>query len=79
MPAANGHQNGGEPRPAPPPPDTSRVGEHAPELVLVDLDGQQVALKDLYAERTVAIFWNPGCGFCQRMLSDLKTFEDDPP
>jgi len=79
VPSANGHQNGGEPRPAPPPPDTSRVGEPAPELVLVDLDGQQVALEDLYAEQTLAIFWNPGCGFCQRMLPDLKAFEDAPP
>jgi hypothetical protein len=25
------------------------------------------------------LFWNPGCGFCQRMLDDLKTLEADPP
>lgn len=75
VPSANGHQNGA----SPPPPDTSRVGQAAPELVLADLDGHAVALKDLYAERTLAVFWNPGCGFCQRMLPDLKAFEDDPP
>ena len=75
VPSANGHQNGAAPRPAPPPPDISRVGERAPELVLTSLDGERVALKDLYARRTVAVFWNPGCGFCQRMLPDLKAFE----
>jgi peroxiredoxin len=60
-------------------PGASRVGRPAPDLVLVDLDGQRIALRDLYAERTLALFWNPGCGFCQRMLADLKAFERDPP
>jgi peroxiredoxin len=59
--------------------DSSRVGEAAPELVLADLDGRRVALSDLYGERTLALFWNPGCGFCQSMLADLKAFERDPP
>ncbi len=80
VPSAIANGNGAAPRPAPPPPpDTSRVGEPAPELVLASLEGREVALKDLYHERTVAIFWNPGCGFCQRMLADLKAFEDGPP
>jgi thiol-disulfide isomerase/thioredoxin len=25
------------------------------------------------------LFWNPGCGFCQRMLDDLKAVEADAP
>ena len=25
------------------------------------------------------LFWNPGCGFCQRMLDDLKAWESKPP
>ena len=62
-----------------PPPDILRVGQLAPELMLVDLDGRRVALSDLYAGRTLALFWNPGCGFCQSMLADLKAFERDPP
>jgi thiol-disulfide isomerase/thioredoxin len=62
-----------------PRPDTSRVGQPAPELVLVDLDGAQVALKDLYDRRTLALFWNPGCGFCQRMVADLQAIAADPP
>jgi peroxiredoxin/thiol-disulfide isomerase/thioredoxin len=73
MPSANGHGSGDQP------PDTSGVGEPAPELVLGDVDGHRVALKELWTERTLAIFWNPGCGFCQSMLADLKAFEHDPP
>lgn len=68
---ANG--NGG------PPSQSDKVGQPAPRLVLLDLDGAHVALEDLYAERTLAIFWNPGCGFCERMLEDLKLFERQPP
>ena len=75
-PAPNGHRNGAAPAP---PPDASRIGDPAPELELHDLGGEAVALVDLYAKRTVAIFWNPGCGFCQRMLAGLKALEDDPP
>jgi peroxiredoxin/uncharacterized membrane protein YphA (DoxX/SURF4 family) len=60
-------------------PDTTRIGDPAPALSLSDLDGRPVALSDLYGERTLALFWNPGCGFCQQMLPDLKAFEADPP
>jgi peroxiredoxin len=58
---------------------SERIGQPAPELVLKDLDGNLVALKELYSERTVAIFWNPGCGFCEAMLRDLRSFEENPP
>lgn len=75
---ANGHGNGLEaPRPSPPS-GAPRVGEPAPELVLTDIEGNRVALNDLYSERTLAIFWNPGCGFCQQMLPELRGLEDDP-
>lgn len=73
VPSSNGHRDDA------PTPESSQVGERAPELVLADLDGHQIALRDLYGDRTLAIFWNPGCGFCQSMLDDLKAFERDPP
>ena len=73
MPASNGHGDGN------PVDATPGVGARAPELVLADLNGHRIALKDVWRQRTLAIFWNPGCGFCQSMLADLKAFEDDPP
>ena len=58
------------------------VGEAVPSIILATLDGAHV---DLAAEPTdrVLLFWNPGCGFCQRMVSDLQQWEahrgpDDP-
>jgi len=53
----------------------SRVGAAAPELELRDLDGRQVALGEHYHRHTLILFWNPGCGFCQRMLPALKELE----
>jgi peroxiredoxin len=74
MPASDGRGNGN------PAPDTAAgVGERAPELVLADLDGHRIALKDVWAQRTLAIFWNPGCGFCRSMLADLKALEHAAP
>lgn len=75
---ANGNRNGAAPAERPPP-DTSRVGQPAPDLELTDLDGHPVALHDVFERPTVAIFWNPGCGFCQRMLPDLQAFEATQP
>jgi thiol-disulfide isomerase/thioredoxin len=32
-------------------------------------------LEDFRGEETLVLFWNPGCGFCQQMLPDLKEWE----
>jgi thiol-disulfide isomerase/thioredoxin len=46
-----------------------------PALTLPDLAGKQVRLGDLLKEQTLLLFWNPGCGYCNRMLPDLKQWE----
>jgi thiol-disulfide isomerase/thioredoxin/uncharacterized membrane protein YphA (DoxX/SURF4 family) len=55
------------------------IGQPAPKITLRDLDGKSITNADLAGERTALIFWNPGCGFCQRMLPDLKAWELKPP
>jgi thiol-disulfide isomerase/thioredoxin/uncharacterized membrane protein YphA (DoxX/SURF4 family) len=66
-------------RPAPPsPPPSLPVGADAPDVELHDLDGASLALTDPDRD-TVVVFWNPGCGFCARMLDDIKAFEESPP
>lgn len=64
-----------EPQPAAP--RGVPVGGQAPNVQLQDLDGKQVNLDDIRNGRTALLFWNPGCGFCQRLLPDLKTWEAD--
>jgi len=34
-------------------------------------------LSDFTGSDTLVLFWNPGCGFCQRMLGDLRAFEEN--
>jgi peroxiredoxin/uncharacterized membrane protein YphA (DoxX/SURF4 family) len=60
-------------------PPVAKVGEPAPEFTLPDLRGKQVNLSDFRGSKTLVLFWNPACGFCQRMLSDLKVWEARPP
>jgi peroxiredoxin len=56
-----------------------KVGEEAPEVKLPDLEGKTVELADFRGEKTLVLFWNPGCGFCQQMLPDLKEWEATSP
>ena len=75
LPAAEaGKSNGHGSRPAVP-----GVGEPAPGFELPDLTGKLVDLVDFRGKKTLLLFWNPGCGFCQRMLSDLQGWEASPP
>jgi peroxiredoxin/uncharacterized membrane protein YphA (DoxX/SURF4 family) len=56
-----------------------QVGEEAPDVRLADLAGKEVSLQDFKGKETLVLFWNPGCGFCQQMLPDLKELEASPP
>ena len=60
-------------------PAAPRIGEPAPPLTLPDLTGTTVDLAALRGHPTLVLFWNPGCGFCQRMLEDLKAWKAMPP
>lgn len=57
----------------------AKIGEPAPALRLPDLEGRTVDLADFRGSETLVVFWNPGCGFCQRMLEDLKAWEANRP
>ena len=72
-----GAQHGSSPQVGAPEP--RRIGEPAPAFELPDLAGDSVRLGDVRGSATLVVFWNPGCGFCQGMLDDLKVWEADPP
>ncbi|MEZ4498172.1 MAG: hypothetical protein R2845_15685 [Thermomicrobiales bacterium] len=44
-------------------------------LKLRDLEGEEFDLSSLKGREAAVLFWNPGCGFCNRMLDDLKDWE----
>ena len=68
--------NGNRVRPAT---TTPCLGQPAPEVTLPDLDGVETTLQAFRGTATLVLFWNPGCGFCSRMLDDLKAWEANPP
>jgi methylamine dehydrogenase accessory protein MauD len=53
-------------------------GDPAPALELVDLDGNPVLLHESRGREALLLFWNPACGFCARMLDDLRLWDRDP-
>jgi peroxiredoxin/thiol-disulfide isomerase/thioredoxin/uncharacterized membrane protein YphA (DoxX/SURF4 family) len=52
------------------------VSSPAPDPVLSTLDGDRVLLGDRLNGDTVVLFWNPDCGYCDQMLSDLRSAEE---
>ena len=70
----NGHGTHARPRPLAP-----AIGEPAPEFSLPNLEGNQVKLSDFRGHTTLILFWRPGCGFCQRMLPEIKAWETQKP
>jgi peroxiredoxin len=67
--------NGTLPMAAPRPPASLKIGEPAPDFSLPNLAGKAVKLSDFRGSPTLILFWRPSCGFCARMLPDLKAWE----
>ncbi len=42
---------------------------------LPDLDGNKVGQEDFAGKRVLAVYWNPGCGFCDLIASDLAELQ----
>jgi thiol-disulfide isomerase/thioredoxin len=74
---AKGRNRMGDPRSSSVSP--ARIGELAPSLRFQDLDGQSVSLANFQGRKTLLLFWNPSCGYCQQMLDDIKAWELDQP
>jgi protein-disulfide isomerase len=51
------------------------IGTPVADFSLSTLDGTQFGREDLQGPGTLAVFWNPNCGFCRRMLAELKAWE----
>jgi thiol-disulfide isomerase/thioredoxin len=69
----------GQPSPSPPAPPALPVGSMAPVFALQDLNGNTISAGAFNGSKTVLLFWNTGCGFCQRMLPQLKEWESRKP
>ncbi|MEU6584015.1 MauE/DoxX family redox-associated membrane protein [Nocardia sp. NPDC046763] len=62
------------------PATTPPIGAPARDFTLPDAASERpVALRDFGGKRVLLLFWNPECGFCARMLADLRAWETTPP
>ncbi len=62
------------PEPVPPGP-MLRMGDPVPSIQLPALGGELADLANVRGAETVLLFWSPTCGYCLRMLNDLKAWE----
>jgi peroxiredoxin len=58
-------------------------GAPAPAFALPSLDGRQVTATEFAGQELLLLFWSPACGFCRRMLPELRAWlesrtNDDP-
>lgn len=53
-------------------------GTPAPPVKVADLSGRTVKLSELRS-RTLILFWNPDCHYCQDALELLRAWESEPP
>jgi thiol-disulfide isomerase/thioredoxin/uncharacterized membrane protein YphA (DoxX/SURF4 family) len=60
-------------------PPPLKKGDRVPALRLADLNGRTVDFATLRGRRTLLLFWNSSCGFCEAMLEDLKAWERTRP
>jgi peroxiredoxin len=57
----------------------STIGDEAPALKLLGLDGKMLSLEGFRGSETLILFWNPQCGFCSQMLDSLREWDASPP
>ncbi|MEK7724826.1 MAG: MauE/DoxX family redox-associated membrane protein [Acidobacteriota bacterium] len=53
----------------------SKLGQELPEFSLEDVSGKAITPKDLVGKPILLTYWSTGCGWCQRMLEDLRDWD----
>jgi thiol-disulfide isomerase/thioredoxin len=61
--------------PVPAMPVALAAGTQVPHRRLTSLDGRRVNLAPGQARETLLVFWNPQCGFCERLENELLEWE----
>lgn len=55
--------------------ENSKLGTDLPEFDLEDVEGKKISPKDFFGKPTLVTYWSTGCGWCQRMLDDLRDWD----
>ncbi len=55
------------------------IGDLVPSIELPAIGGELADLANVRGAETVLLFWSPTCGYCLRMLEDLRDWEANRP
>lgn len=53
----------------------SNLGEKLPEFSLENIEGLSISSKDLTGRKTLLTYWSLDCGWCEKMLDDLREWD----
>ena len=53
----------------------TQIGETVPEFAIENLDGISLTAKDFIGKKTLLTYWSLSCGWCDKMLDDLREWE----
>lgn len=54
---------------------SSNLGENVPEFALENIEGLSISSKDLTGRKTLLTYWSLDCGWCEKMLDDLREWD----
>lgn len=54
---------------------SSKIGQEIPAFELNDVAGRKVTANDLQGKQTLITYWSQGCGFCTKMLDELREWD----
>ncbi len=54
----------------------TNIGENLPEFSVENLEGKSVSPNNLIGKRTLLAYWSLNCGWCEKMLDDLREWDN---
>jgi peroxiredoxin/uncharacterized membrane protein YphA (DoxX/SURF4 family) len=55
--------------------DANKLGQDLPDFEIEDIAGKTITAKDLVGKPTLITYWSTGCGWCSRMLDELREWD----
>ena len=52
-----------------------KIGDEMPEFTAEDVDGKEFSSKNILGKKTLLTYWSTACGWCDRMLGDLREWD----
>lgn len=54
---------------------TTKLGQIVPDIAVADISGNEITSEYFRGRKTLVAFWSLECGFCQKMIDDLREWD----